>query len=301
LNDKKTGVSTFYNRQGKKINEVTYQDDKKHGKELNFFVNTYDQDGVLESEFFYVLGNKEGNFKVFCHNGNGKVEREGNYSKNMLNGIVKQYSVDGVLSIEGNYINDKKTGKFKYYWWNSQINQEIIYVNDKMHGPNIIYFSNGKIHRKATIDTNSLAVAYADPFKDEHVIGDYYKYNEDGTLSNHYFAYKDGRLDIKFPKPEPVVISSAKTAPNPQVSNANNGPKLECYYCHEISYKEDECTTCGGCTMQHEYYVFHHKWTRVQSQKVLGKCERCGVVTYLPPIASERCGHTAFIHVWEKY
>ena len=235
LNDKKTGVSTFYNRQGKKINEVTYQDDKKHGKELN-----YEQDGVLKSEYVYVLDNKEGNFKVFYSN--GKVEREGNYSKNMLNGIVKEYHVDGILKLEGNYTNDKKTGRFKSYWWNSQLEYEVTYVNDKMHGPNIKYFQNGKIHRKATIDTNSLATAYAYPFNDEHVIGDYYKYNEDGTLSNHYFAYKDGRLDIKFPKPEPVIISSAKTAPNPQVSNANNGPHWVCSRCHETRWGELDWT-----------------------------------------------------------
>jgi antitoxin component YwqK of YwqJK toxin-antitoxin module len=302
LNDKKTGVSTFYDRQGKKTNEVTYLDDKKHGKEL-----IYGRDGVLESEFVYVLDNKEGIFKEFYIDGN--VEREGNYSKNMLNGIVKEYRNDGTLELEGNYTNDKKTGKFKYYRSNSQLAQEVTYVNGKEQGSNIIYFPNGKINRKATIDTNSLAVAYADPFKDEHVIGHYYKYNEDGTLSNHYFAYKDGRLDIKFPKPEPVVISSAKTAPNPQVSNANNGPKWECTLCHELSYKESQVRMDFGCTGLHGT---QHYWDEVQSQSVLGKCRRCGVITYRNPNMSEECpvsgSNTVFkwnnkglIHDWEKY
>jgi antitoxin component YwqK of YwqJK toxin-antitoxin module len=316
LNDKKTGVSIYYNVQGKKISEVTYKDDKKQGKEF-----LYDDNGILNSEYIYVLDEKEGPFKVYYHS-NGKVKREGNYSRNMLNGIVKEYYNNGSIMNEGNYsnnrkngpykeyfengklkldanyLNDKRNGKHKTFYETGQIESEISWANDKLHGPEIRYYYNGKVNRKTTIDTNSLAFAYGYPFNDEHVIGDYYKYNEDGTLSNHYFAYKDGRLDIKFPKPEPVIISSAKTAPNPQVSNANNGPKWECTWCHELSYKESQSRIDFGCTDKHGT---QHFWDEVQSQSVLGKCKRCGVITYRNPVVSEGCGNTGFIHDWEKY
>jgi antitoxin component YwqK of YwqJK toxin-antitoxin module len=203
VNGKKSGMYTVfkYNQQGKQF-ECYYLNDKKNGKEINYNLTG----NFIYWEYSYLNDEKEGPFKEY--HDNGSIKNEGTFSKNRKNGLYKEYFLNGKLKLDANFTNDKRNGKHKTFYESGQIETEILYANDKEHGLKISYYSNGKVNRKTTVDTNSLAVIYAYPFNDNNVVGDYYKYNEDGTLSNHYFAYKDGRLDIKFPKPEPVAISS---------------------------------------------------------------------------------------------
>jgi antitoxin component YwqK of YwqJK toxin-antitoxin module len=237
VNGKKSGMYNVFksNQQGKQF-ECYYLNDKKNGKEINYNLTG----NFIYWEYSYLNDEKDGPFKEYYDN--GSIKNEGTFSKNRKNGLYKEYFLNGKLKLDANFTNDKRNGKHKTFYESGQIETEILYANDKEYGLKISYYSNGKLNRKTTVDTNSLAVIYAYPFNDNNVVGDYYKYNEDGTLSNHYFAYKDGRLDIKFPKPEPVVISSAKTAPNPQVSNANNGPHWVCSRCHETRWGELDWT-----------------------------------------------------------
>ena len=264
VNGKKSGMFNIFkpNQQGKKF-ECYYLNDKKNGKEINYnltgnviyweysylndekvgpFKEYYDN-GSIKNEGTFSKDRKNGSFKEYFEN--GKLKLDANFTNDRRNGSYKEYFENGKLKLDANFTNDRRNGKHKTFYESGQIETEILYANDKEHGLKISYYSDGKVNRKTTVDTNSLATAYAYPFNDEHVIGDYYTYNEDGTLSNHYFAYKDGRIDIKFPKPEPVVVSSTKSEANQQIENSYNGPKWQCRGCKELCYLDH--TETWGC------------------------------------------------------
>jgi uncharacterized protein (TIGR02145 family) len=195
VNGKKSGIYTVfkYNQQGKQF-ECYYLNDKKNGKEINYNLTG----NFIYWEYSYLNDEKEGPFKEY--HDNGSIKNEGTFSKNRKNGLYKEYFLNGKLKLDANFTNDKRNGKHKTFYESGQIATEINYLNDKEHGSKISYYANGKIKEKAIVDTNSLAIY--------HYIGDYYMYNEDGTLSNHYFAHKDGSVDIKFPIPQPTLTSS---------------------------------------------------------------------------------------------
>ena len=242
---KKSGISIYYDGSGKLYQEANFKGDSligllktyyKNGQlqsEINYSHNvasglskTYDEDGNLEKEENYLDGKRSGLSKEYYKNGNLKLLA--NYEEDIIKGITKVYYENGNIQQETNYLNGQQTGLRKSYHLNGKIEElanfkdgkitgivktyyengilesELSFYNDTTRcGPFKIYYLNGKLKSKGTIDTNSLHT--------EKLAGDFFSYNEDGSLNMHVFIDENGNEVDRMPKKviaKPVISIS---------------------------------------------------------------------------------------------
>jgi antitoxin component YwqK of YwqJK toxin-antitoxin module len=204
--DGRDGLWIFYFENGNKESEGNYKDGILEGQRKIYFSN-----GKLKENGIYVNDKASGHF-VFNHeNGyvwtevdykedkkmgleivydeEGKKIKESYLTNDVKNGVEKEYYDDGKLKTEGYFKMGKNHGKVKKFYESGKLEIEVEFQNGKQHGLVNTYFENGKIKYKATFDTISIA--------ENNLIGDFYEYNEDGTLKFHGYAYKDGKLEDK--------------------------------------------------------------------------------------------------------
>lgn len=113
---RKQGLWKYYTRDGILFNEITFQNDVKHGPFIRH------------------------------HTANGVIIEESNYFNGKRDGEYKRYSVTGNLITEGFYINNRKTDKWtSYYAVNGEKKCEGNYVDGKRSGPWVYFSSKGKL------------------------------------------------------------------------------------------------------------------------------------------------------------
>ena len=215
------GVWIFYLENGKIENEYNFVNGALNGPSKSYFEN-----GSIKEDGSYLDGKLNGNYKRYFEN--GTIEKDLFYKDGILDGSQKEYFKNGNLKENVTYTNGQASHFIFYYengsiWrevdykFNKKNGVEIIYnpeglklseqyhKNGKAHGDLITYYENGKIHMKAKVDTTSLA--------DKNLIGDFYEYNEDGSLKVHRFANRSGQIDDKTPKIENKVSKSELNKP----------------------------------------------------------------------------------------
>lgn len=74
---------------------------------------------------------------------NGKIRYEAEKNNNMLNGVSKYWSEEGILINEVEYLNDMKHGKWIIYYRNGRIKSITFYKLDKLDGAKTTYYKNG--------------------------------------------------------------------------------------------------------------------------------------------------------------
>ena len=170
------GLRTFYYENGNK-------------KEVSNYT-AGELDGVYNS--FYENGNKEviSNYKSWKLNGlrtlyyeNGNKKEVCIYKEGKLDGLCTAYNEIGLKTYEINYSDDLSNGKTTVYN-NGVKTKEVQFIKGNIHGPVFNYFENGKIESKFMIDSTYLYHA--------GIKGDFYEYNENGSLKTHRFFNKDG-------------------------------------------------------------------------------------------------------------
>jgi antitoxin component YwqK of YwqJK toxin-antitoxin module len=200
------GYWIFYQKNGIIKEEANYKDGMLVGSRKLFFSNGklkengvydngqasghfifYHENGSVWTEVDYKDGKKMGLELVY--NNEGKKIKESYLTNDVKNGVEKEYYDDGKLKTEGYFKMGKNHGKVKKFYESGKLEIEVEFQNGKQHGLVNTYFENGKIKYKATFDTTSIA--------ENNLIGDFYEYNEDGTLKFHGYAYKDGKLEDK--------------------------------------------------------------------------------------------------------
>lgn len=208
------GLWKFYNVNGKVKQEANYIKGKLNGsfKEYNDFgelilIELY-QNGLINgkqerfnnqkikiSEANFIKGIAEGEEKIYYDSGKLKIQRS--YKQGKLDGVAKTFYENGNLEGSTNLIKGNEDGLHKEYFENGKIKLEFMMKNNKQHGSFKSYYESGMTKHKATIDTTSLA--------DYNYIGEYYEFNEDGSIKTKIMAYKDGRTEDLTPKPEPQL------------------------------------------------------------------------------------------------
>jgi antitoxin component YwqK of YwqJK toxin-antitoxin module len=163
INGEANGKFLFYNEKGTKYSECTYINGEKNGIEI-----TFDENGSKTAEYYLTNNLKNGEEKVYYTSSKLKEQRFWKMGKRY--GSAKVFYESGQIQVNGNFLNDK------------------------LHGDFIVYYENGKTRLKAKYDTTSLAKDY--------LIGDFYEYNEDGTIKEHGFAHGTGLIEDKSPKNE---------------------------------------------------------------------------------------------------
>ena len=221
-NGKLNGIRKIYFENGSIKEDLFYKDDVEDGLRKKYFSN-----GSLKENGTYVNGQASGHF-VF-YNENGSIWSEVDYSEGQKNGLEVEYDEEGKKKAEYYVKNDVKHGNEKIYFKNGKLREERTYkmgkdhgntkiyyesgvlqtdaqfVNGKAHGDLVTYYENGKTHMKAKFDTTSLA--------DNNLIGDFYEYNEDGSLEVHGFANRSGQMDDKTPKIENKISNGELNKP----------------------------------------------------------------------------------------
>lgn len=155
INDKKNGISKFYDMTGKIINEYKYLDDNLieefgyeyydsgelnykrpiKGKNVEGLVTKYFKNGRIETQAYLTNGLLNGEFREYYENGN--LKQTNYYINGKINGIEKKYFENGTLNWEVNIVNDKPEGTYKEY--NGNTNKIFNFVSGKREGKQYIY------------------------------------------------------------------------------------------------------------------------------------------------------------------
>lgn len=142
---KKAGI---YDPDNGKKTEYYYDDAVKaeytlsNGK-LNGQLKSYTPDGKLERIGNYSNGIENGIFKEYDEYGNLEVEYT--MANGSLKGVLKTYYTDGQIKMSSNYLNGKKHGNFKEYNEHGNLEAEYTMTSDSLNGVFKTYYSNGNI------------------------------------------------------------------------------------------------------------------------------------------------------------
>lgn len=125
LNQKRTGVWTFYTQTGQKLSKNSYLNGQIHGVFLIFFPS-----GAISERINYVEGRKEG--------------------------MWHQYFEDGTLRLEANYMNDKLHGPFTAYHSNGAVLVRAEYYENLPHNQKVFFTSTGEKIREQEFNKGAL-------------------------------------------------------------------------------------------------------------------------------------------------
>ena len=192
-NGLKEGKTIIYDSLGNKFGEGNFIKGLQNGAWVYYFntgekkadVNFLNGDGGNKGSTGIPKNGREGLFNSYYKNGNPEAINP--YKSGKLNGLCTFYYENGNKSEVSNYTAGKANGLTTFYYENGALKQKSNYSNTKEHGDYVSYYENGKIKNKGKKDTTSLALY--------NLIGDWYEYNEDGSINNHGFAHRSGKID----------------------------------------------------------------------------------------------------------
>lgn len=172
-NEIPVGIHRMYDKTGKVINAVLYNDD-----------GTRSGEGIITNE-----GRKEGEWKYFFSD--GSIRSTGNYNNNLQSGTWKFYYNNGKTEQTGVYKNGKTDGLWKWYFENGDLKREEEYFEGREEGIFVEYDTLGGVIVNGS---------YFDGQKEGdwfYKIGDYVekgKYVADLKDGKWQSFYKDGKL-----------------------------------------------------------------------------------------------------------
>ena len=106
--------------------------------------NYYDSDGILTAMENYIIGIKEGVWKVFYPPPGGKVSQEITYKKGLKNGPYREYFEDGTKKTEAVMKNDEYDGLVTMFYPNGNIQMQGLYKNGSREGKWKVNKENGE-------------------------------------------------------------------------------------------------------------------------------------------------------------
>ncbi|ASB50466.1 RDD family protein [Alkalitalea saponilacus] len=144
---------------------------KHKGRTFNFTLSSslkkeYYENGELRFEGAIIESKKEGTCKWYYEN--GQLSELTVWHNDLPTGKILMYHPNGQKSTEANAVKGIKEGKAMLWHDNGQVSEVLYYSNDLINGEYISYYPNGQIKEKGT-------------FKNSEKIGDWKKYDEDGT------------------------------------------------------------------------------------------------------------------------
>ncbi|MGB1031726.1 MAG: toxin-antitoxin system YwqK family antitoxin, partial [Flavobacteriales bacterium] len=193
---KMNGLFKEYDQEGNLVSELTYKngeivhfvnydnqgnllcDTKKKGNSLAY--KSHYNDGVLEMEGIYDIGeaNKNGTWKYYNKNGvlqsqeefneeglngekvsysnNGQKNYVANFVDGKLNGELRWYYDHGQLKREGQANEGLYCGEFRNYYANGTLRSKIYYLDDQQHGNQEYYDYQGNLDQVELFDKGIL-------------------------------------------------------------------------------------------------------------------------------------------------
>lgn len=138
-----------------KVEEGTYQDDRKEGFWTKYFIDG--KTPKLKGE--YVNNRPKGNYVKYYET--GKIKEQGTFIRDKYLDTLRRFHENGVLEYEAKYSEEgKEEGAVTYYYANGQVEFEYISKDGKPTGKAIRYYENGDIKEILTFNADgSLAGA----------------------------------------------------------------------------------------------------------------------------------------------
>lgn len=137
---KYTGEAKGYTKNGKKHFHYNYLDGKKHGIQMEWYI---DDKNNLKFEANYLYDELNGNYTKYYENGNVYISRF--YVKYKKNGQENIYNQDGIRMKRFYYENGKKEGIQKIYYPSGNLKKLLYYKNGKKDGKQFLYEDNENI------------------------------------------------------------------------------------------------------------------------------------------------------------
>lgn len=146
IDGNKEGSHIFYYKSSLYINPGTikekfnYTNNKKEG-----FHQIFDRDGKKISQVSYFDNVKQSAKQLFYSN--GKLKAEESYEGDLLNGEYTEYYISGNIKSKGFYLDDKLKGEFIQYEDSisepsDKISYLVNYIDNKKHGKEIKYYNS---------------------------------------------------------------------------------------------------------------------------------------------------------------
>lgn len=148
INGKEVGHFFFYkeHNQSKPYLVKNFEANSNYA-DVQFFSNS----GVVESEGRMLKKDRVGTWYYYASDGK-TILLEENYRNGLLDGVVKIYYKNGVLTEEGYYKAGKRHGSSKRYTSEAKMISNIPYVNGKIHGKVFYYDNDGVIRETGYYD-----------------------------------------------------------------------------------------------------------------------------------------------------
>lgn len=197
------GKWTFYNTNGKISAQTEYNDEGK----LNGECKWYAFDGYLKETGVYKDGKLEGT-AYFTNKGSGTANYEGNFEDNKLNGPVKIYGDNGILTYIKTFKDNKLDGPLEEFYASGATYSTVNIVDGKHDGNWLTLFQNGDTLRIKPFTKGDPDGTYEEYHSNGKlsIIGEYKKGKKVGTWKEYYYtgkpayiySYKNGDLDSKY-------------------------------------------------------------------------------------------------------
>jgi antitoxin component YwqK of YwqJK toxin-antitoxin module len=121
---KREGSMDWYDREGKHLEMIHFQNGQRHGLNIIFY-----DTGELRIEVNYINDNKEGPEKYYFST--GKLASEVKYINGRKEGLQKEYNEDGTLNNDVMYKHGYKEGEKRWYDKNGKVIQTETYKMDR--------------------------------------------------------------------------------------------------------------------------------------------------------------------------
>ncbi|MDR3141292.1 MAG: hypothetical protein LBU37_06175 [Tannerellaceae bacterium] len=137
-------------------------------------------------------GIPHGSWKMYRQN---ILVEEYNYNKGLLDGVCKEYYLDGSVKSVRNYVEGKSHGKFIDYNSKGLVEHETNYREGKLDGPEIAYDSDGKVRYQTIYSDGKPTGAKVQTFSDYVLAANY---DANGNLDGDYSEiFNNGNVKTK--------------------------------------------------------------------------------------------------------
>lgn len=188
VNDLLDGLYQKYNSRGIMIYSFTYKNGIQHGPFLEWYsTGEINSEGTYENGFLFGRYTSYYSLEDLRENNRNTTWCSINFNKfGVIDGVVKKYGENGILTLEVEYKNGEKNGYLKKY---NRRNGCLIKEN---------YYKNGLLHGeyKEYIANNNLALLECN-YKDGKLHSTFKKYYITGEI-NIETTYNNGYIDGKY-------------------------------------------------------------------------------------------------------
>ena len=131
--------------------EGEYKNNTWHGR-----IKQYNINGNLEDDAMMINGLENGDVFTYYGDDNQTLKQHAIWKDGKLNGMVKTYDEEGILSGEQIYLNGEATGNFKQYFKDGIVSHEGYKEKGELKGIAKTFWETGELQVELNFDSNTM-------------------------------------------------------------------------------------------------------------------------------------------------